>query len=192
MENACSDERARAASRWFVVISGCSGGGKSTLLEELGQRGFRTFAEPGRQIVKEQTATGGPALPWVDAQAFGELCIARTMNRMIEAVEAKDYVFFDRSLIDPIAWFDSRQQNVPAHWIRAAETFRFYAIVFLVPPWPEIFENDTERKHSFDDALAEYRSLPLIYERFGYRPVIVPKAPVTDRTDFILQTLQSP
>lgn len=184
-----SPENVARARDWLVVISGCSGGGKSTLLDALAARGFRTFAEPGRQIVKEQMASGGTALPWKDARAFGELCVTRTIDRMAEAAEANDYVFFDRSLIDPIAYFDRLQQQAPAHWTRAAEAFRFNAIVFLVPPWPEIFAQDAERKHSFVDALAEYRSLPLTYERFGYRPVIVPKAPVSERADFILRSL---
>ena len=39
------------------MISGCSGGGKSTLQEELGQRGYATVEEPGRRIVKEQLQT---------------------------------------------------------------------------------------------------------------------------------------
>lgn len=192
MEGDYSPDAAAEARHWFVAISGCSGGGKSTLLEELGARGFRTFAEPGRQIVKEQTAIGGPALPWSDPLLFGEQCVARTVNRMIEAAGAKDYVFFDRSLIDPIAHFDRLHRRAPAHWVRAGETFRFNATVFLVPPWPELFANDEERKHSFEDALAEYKQLPLTYERFGYRPVIVPKAPVADRADFILRTLPAP
>jgi predicted ATPase len=182
---------AAAARDWFVVISGCSGGGKSSLLAELGGRGFRTFAEPGRQIVKEQTAIGGDALPYVNDRAFGELCISRTMNRMIEAADARDYVFFDRGLIDPIAYCDRAGLDVPAHWKRAAELFRFNTKVFLVPPWPEIFANDTERKHSFDEALAQYKTLPRTYERFGYAPVIVPKASIADRADFILRSLSA-
>jgi predicted ATPase len=32
----------------FVVISGCSSGGKSTLLTGLGRRGYATVKEPGR------------------------------------------------------------------------------------------------------------------------------------------------
>jgi len=31
-----------------IVLSGCSGGGKSTLLMELARLGFQTFEEPGR------------------------------------------------------------------------------------------------------------------------------------------------
>ena len=54
----------------FVTISGCSSGGKSTLLVELRRRGFATIDEPGRRIVVEELERGGKALPWVDALAF--------------------------------------------------------------------------------------------------------------------------
>lgn len=47
----------------YVVISGCSGEWKSTLLSELVSRGFSVILEPGHQIVKEQNAIGGDALP---------------------------------------------------------------------------------------------------------------------------------
>jgi predicted ATPase len=47
----------------FVVLSGCSGGGKSTLLIELGRRGYATEEEPGRRVVKEEMLGGGLALP---------------------------------------------------------------------------------------------------------------------------------
>jgi predicted ATPase len=46
----------------FVVISGCSGGGKSTLIAEFGRRGYAIVEEPGRRIVKEELANGGSAL----------------------------------------------------------------------------------------------------------------------------------
>ena len=43
----------------LVVISGCSGGGKSSLLAELQARGHRVVEEPGRRIIAEETVTGG-------------------------------------------------------------------------------------------------------------------------------------
>jgi len=42
----------------FVVISGCSGGGKSALMIELGQRRYATVEKPGRRIVKEEMLGG--------------------------------------------------------------------------------------------------------------------------------------
>jgi predicted ATPase len=47
----------------FFVISGCSGGGKSSLLAELARRGFATIEEPGRRVVREELASDGEAVP---------------------------------------------------------------------------------------------------------------------------------
>jgi len=47
----------------FVIISGCSSGGKSTLLAELQLRGFATVEEPGRRIVREELRGDGSACP---------------------------------------------------------------------------------------------------------------------------------
>jgi predicted ATPase len=59
----------------FVVISGCSGGGKSTLLTELGRRGYVMVEEPGRRIVRAEMPGDGLALPWVNATAFARRAI---------------------------------------------------------------------------------------------------------------------
>jgi predicted ATPase len=59
----------------FVVISGCSGGGKSTLLAELGRRGHTVIEEPGRRIVIEEM-NGGGSVPH-SLGRYGYLCASR-------------------------------------------------------------------------------------------------------------------
>ena len=54
--------RVQGKAHRFVVLSGCSGAGKSSLLSELERRGFSIYEEPGRQVVKEQLYIGGPQL----------------------------------------------------------------------------------------------------------------------------------
>ena len=54
----------RETHRLPVVISGCSGGGKSSILAELGRRGYHVIPEAGRQIVREQLFIGSDGLPW--------------------------------------------------------------------------------------------------------------------------------
>jgi predicted ATPase len=85
----------------FVIISGCSGGGKSSLQEELRRRGYPTIAEPGRRIVKDQLLGGGAALPWTDGVAFARRCIALALSDRKAARRLQGrWVFFDRGLID--------------------------------------------------------------------------------------------
>ncbi len=64
----------------FVVVSGCSGGGKSTLLAELGRRGHSVVEEPGRRIVRQELHDGGSALPWIDAAAFARRAVAMALE----------------------------------------------------------------------------------------------------------------
>ena len=42
---------------------------------------------------------------------------------------------------------------VPPHVSAAAETFRYNRRVFALPPWPEIFSQDAERKQDFAEAI---------------------------------------
>lgn len=118
----------------FVVLSGCSGGGKSTLLEELARRGYQTVSEPGQQIVKEQLVTGGRGLPWVDLQRFLELALAKNILNFTSTDPKQGYVFFDRSIIDAVQ--DNRHQE--PRFREAAWKYRYRSVVFLVPPWEEI------------------------------------------------------
>ena len=87
----------------FVIISGCSGGGKSTLLSELDRRGHGVVEEPGRRIVAEELAGTGDALPWVDTAAFARRAIAMSLRDREEAAKRRGWIFFDRGLIDAAA-----------------------------------------------------------------------------------------
>jgi predicted ATPase len=87
----------------FVIISGCSSGGKSTLLAELYRRGHQIVEEPGRRIVAEEMDRTGSALPWIDAPAFARRAMAMAHADRAEAQAASGLVFFDRSLIDAAA-----------------------------------------------------------------------------------------
>jgi len=172
-------------ARQFVVLSGCSGGGKSSLLAELGRRGYATYEEPGRQVVKEQLLIGGDALPWGDVDLFLELTISRSIHHLVEAARGDKIAFFDRGIIDQINGWPARGLTIPKHLLSAADHFRYHKTVFLVPPWREIFANDAERRHNFEDSVAMYDALIETYERFGYEPIVVPKTDVAARADFV-------
>lgn len=189
LEDGYAPGAVEAARNYYVVISGCSGAGKSSLLRELADRGYRVFTEPGRQIVKEQNFIGGEGIPSKDVYKFVELCLSRSMHNMITAATTTSYVFFDRSIIDNFSGLEQMKVGVPAHIIKAVQTFRYSKKVFITPPWPEMFRNDSERIHTYDDAVAEYDTLLPTYQRLGHELVFLPKVSVPERVDFILREL---
>lgn len=169
----------------FVIISGCSGGGKSTLLSELAKRGYSVMQEPGRQIVKEQSAIDGDAFPWTNLDKFLDLALSRYLFLFNSQSEQQQIVFFDRGIIDAVQLNSSQ----PEYFQNAAKNFRYNRLVFLVPPWEEIFTGDTERKHSFESAKKEYEELLIKYKNFGYETLLIPKVSVNERVEFILEKL---
>jgi len=169
----------------FVAISGCSGGGKSTMLAELRRRGHATVEEPGRRIVAAELAQGGRALPWVDLAAFLYRAMALARADLEQARGLTGWVFFDRGLVDAAAGL----QRVSGAALPTASPYG--RVVFLAPPWPEIYRTDPERRHGFDEAVAEYDHLRETYGALGHDVVTIPRVDVAARADFVLRRLAS-
>ncbi len=170
-----------------MVISGCSGGGKSTLLAELARRGHVTVEEPGRRIVNQGLLGDGSALPWVNPVAFARRAVALALaDRAAHSAES-GWVFFDRGLIDAAAALE-RLADEPT-LAALTQAHRYHNRIFLAPPWPEIYVTDTERRHDLKEAIVEYNHLLRVYPSLGYEVIILPKAGVPERADFILHTL---
>jgi predicted ATPase len=173
----------------LVVLSGCSGGGKSALLGEMHRRGYAVRPEPGRQIVREQTFIEGDGLPWANTPKFLDLCISRAAYFYNSVTPGEGCVLFDRSIVDAVSAFARLGLETPAHARNAAERYRYAPTVFLLPPWEALFHSDAERQHGFDSAVAEYEALAQAYPAHGYAVEIVERASVAERADFLERRL---
>jgi predicted ATPase len=156
-----------------IVISGCSSGGKSTLLAALAARGHAVVEEPGRRVLR----SGGPR-PDVDLAGFLEACVALAVE---DFASAEGVTFFDRGLFDALSGLDAL--GVPGGEARAVlrAEMRYAPVVLMTPPWPEIYAQDAERTHGFADAVKEYDRLMRDYARAGYRTQVLRRASVTER-----------
>lgn len=171
----------------FVVISGCSGGGKSTLLAELSRRGHSVVEEPGRRIVARELECGGSALPWIDPAAFAKEAVKLAQADREAARGLAGLIFFDRGLVDAAA---ALQHFTGEPHLDRLGHHRYHARVFLAPPWPVIYVIDESRRHSLEDAVAEYDRLRAAYTSLGYRLEVLSKASVRKRADLILDSLR--
>ena len=145
--------------------------------------------EPGRAIVREEMASGGDALPWLNATKFVELAARRSIDAIVRAAEHEGITFFDRGLIDAVCAMEWMEHAVPPDVADAFARLRYARTVFLAPPWEDIFATDPERKHGFAEAVAEYDYLAKRLPELGYEPVLLSKVSVEARADFVLDTL---
>ncbi|MCR8725222.1 AAA family ATPase [Frigidibacter sp. ROC022] len=173
-----------------IILSGCSGGGKSTLLAALAARGHATVPEPGRRLVQAALAGQGGVLPWEDGPGFAAACIDLAVADHAAVRDRGGPVFFDRSGLDAVLWLQARGLALPA---AAGEVLaQRFERVFLVPPWPELRVEDAERKGSMAEAEAEYHALAAGYPALGHPVTLLPKGTVAKRPAFLAGALDCP
>lgn len=146
-----------------------------------------TVPEPGRRVVEAELSRGGAALPWVDMAAFARAALALAWSDL-SAISHSRGAFFDRGVVDAACALEHATGE--PHLGRLAGRLPYRPLVFLAPPWREIYVTDEARKHGFESAVAEYQRLESAYSRLGFEVLILPKASVEDRAGFVLDALR--
>src|SRR5690606_31108253 len=121
---------------------GGPGAGKSALVDALAGIGWRTFAEAGRAIMRQQEGIGGPAHPASNPAAYAEAMLQWDMRSFQESLAATVHCIFDRGIPDAIGYLRLIGHAVPPHMLRAARRMRYDGPVIVAPPWREIYRND--------------------------------------------------
>lgn len=169
------------------VISGCSGGGKSTLLNVLADRGWTVVAEAGRQIVQSELASKGNALPWLDKVKFVEFSANLGLKQIEFALRKSNNlpIITDRCIVDVISYLNYCDIDTTV-FLKSLLIENVYApVVLITPPWRELFSQNEERPKDFDEAVREYEHLCKSYIKLGYELLEIPIGPIEQRADFV-------
>jgi len=173
------------------VITGGPGTGKTTVLRELQQRGFGVAEEVARQIIREQIDGGGDAVPWADTKRYTQLMLERQIESFLALMSASSLTFCDRGIPDVLCYARITQLADSSAIISACQNFRYSQRVFMLPPWPEIYTTDTERKQTLEEAIETYYLMLATYRDCEYEVVEVPPGTVESRASLILHSCGS-
>jgi predicted ATPase len=173
----------------LYVITGGPGAGKTTLLRELARRGAACVNEAARQIIQEQVQTNGDAVPWGNSKRYVEIMLERSVADFVEQSGASRATFFDRGTPDVLCC--ARIAGISEEAIcDVCARCRYNRLVFIAPPWKEIYTVDEERKQRFAEALETYRIMLRVYRDCGYEMVELPRVSAAQRAEFVLAALQ--
>lgn len=174
-----------------ILIIGGPGTGKSTLITDLEAKGYTCFHEISREVTAAAQKKGIEQLFLTQPLLFSELLLKGRIQQFKDA-EPLDatYAFYDRGIPDVAAYMDYTGDEYP-DMFRTACKEHMYDVAFMLAPWKEIYEQDNERYESFEQAETIQEFLKTAYENYGYQLINVPFGTVSERVDFILQTLKN-
>ncbi|MCD0473526.1 AAA family ATPase [Flavobacterium sp. EDS] len=174
----------------LFIITGGPGVGKTTIIGELKRRNYNCINEVARNIIKEQAKSNGEALPWADKEKFTLLMLKRSIENYIENKDNSFITFFDRGIPDTLAYTELIKLQPSAQLTKAVKMYRYNPIVFVLPPWKEIYQTDSERKQTYQEATDTYEAITNTYNNCDYQLIEVPKLDAKKRVDYILSIIE--
>jgi predicted ATPase len=174
----------KVQTNWHV-ITGASCSGKTTLIDQLADKGFRTAPETGRQYFERELAKGKTINEIRHDRATITRHIYDMMVKRELELRAGEVIFLDRAIPDALAFY--RVAGLDPNGILLDCFQNRYASVFMLDRFP--YQQDGVR--GGDDTSAAYFDswMSRDYSALGYSVVRVPVLPPEERLAFILERL---
>ncbi|MBL4604809.1 MAG: ATP-binding protein [Flavobacteriaceae bacterium] len=174
-----------------IVLIGGPGTGKSSVLNELENRGFHCMHEVSREVTLKAQQEGIQQLFLSDPLLFSRMLLDGRVKQYNDANTSKHTsIFFDRGIPDVYAYLEYTNDSYPKEFIDKSVHYK-YDYAFMFKPWKEIYTSDNERYESFEESLIIDTFLQKTYADLGYRIIVVPFGSMKERTDFILNWLKT-
>lgn len=174
-----------SGTNWYVITGG-PGSGKTTTVNILKERGYKTTIEHARHYIDTQRITGKTVEEIKENQILFQRGVLDMQIAQEKVLSRNDVVFLDRAIPDALAYY--RFLNLPEdEKVQNALKRASYKKVFILDPLPLV--NDYART---EDPAAQkniHRLLVEVYESLGSPVVRVPILPPGERVDFILKNL---
>ena len=183
-------------TNWWIVTGGPSCG-KSTLLDNLARRGYRTMSEAARGYIDAQIAEGRTLEEIRRDETEFQTVVLRMKEQREDRIPTGELVIWDRGL----------HGDSTAYWLPQVRTElqidpddlfgeeivtvlkRRYKGVFLLDRLPT-YQRDYSRVEDEIDATNIHKRIDFMYKLLGYEPIRVPVMDPCDRAQFVIDQMR--
>ena len=181
--NAANDERRK--TNWYVITGG-PGAGKTTTVNLLKTRGYKTTIEHARHYLDTQRQNGKTVEEVRRNQAEFQLGVLDMQIEQENSLSPHDMVFLDRAVPDALAYYRFLHLPPDARLLRAVETAS-YKKIFILDCLPLV--QDYARREDEAAQKRIHELLTEVYEAMPFPIVRVPVLTAEERADYILKNL---
>lgn len=173
-----------------ILLIGGPGTGKSSVINQLEQKGFACFHEISREVTTKARNEGIEQLFLTQPLLFSEKLLEGRIQQYQKAIHSTEkIVFLDRGIPDITTYLDYKEMSYPMRFSKANQKYK-YDTVFLFPLWEEIYTNDKERYETFSEAKKIQQQLIKTYKHLDYNLIEIPKESIENRVAFLLTHLK--
>ena len=170
-----------------VVITGAPGGGKSSLLAELQDRGFQTVPEVARAILRRPD---GMQLREGDPHGFAKAMLEAERVSFEDSRPSARPTIFDRGFPDIAGFLRIEELEIPPDLESACQTIRYDGPIFRAPAWRAIYQQDAQRIQSWQEAVTSDQAVCHAWQDYGYDVIDLPLCLIKERADFVVEHLK--
>ena len=161
------------------VITGGPGFGKTSLINKLSDRGFNVCHEEARALLSGLS----------DIPRDFEQKLAGLRLKFLLSSDPDKIAFSDRGLPDQIAYSCYKNKQPSKFIVELVSSNKYAPIVFITPPWENIYTKDNTRKENFEESCHIHNHIIKAYLKYGYQPIDLPFTSPDKRADFIINFL---
>lgn len=174
-------------TNWNVITGGpCSG--KTTLINILSEKGYKTTIEHARHYIDTQKTTGRPVEEIRENKKEFQLGVLNMQIEEEAALNVNELVFLDRALPDAMAYYQFLGLKYDDRLIEQCNKY-CYKRVFILDRLP--LTNDYARLEVKQEQIQIHQLIIKVYQSFPCPIFYVPVLPPEERVDFILKIVNS-
>ena len=172
-------------TNWYVITGGPSTG-KTTIIDLLQKKGYKTTIEHARHYIDTMHDDGQTVEEIRSNKRKFQLGVLDMQIEQEASLNKEDIVFLDRAIPDAQAYYQFLKLDYDEKLLNAIKAVS-YKKIFILDRLP--FTKDYARTENEDDQKNIHQLIIEVYKNLGFPIVFIPVLPPLERVEYLLNNL---